>query len=211
MKYLSFILLVGFAISFGVFLYWIFTVLLPVAAVELTYQIRKTSMATFGTSDLSTLIFPQFRISIEEKSAHPEGAVVIPSIYLDEPIIYNVDPNDEIAYTQALKKGIAHASGTKLPGYGGLGYYFAHSSNPSFARQYNAIFYLLGKLKIGQNITLWHEGKRYDYVVIKTLVTTPEDISFLATIYPKETVVLQTCWPPGTSSKRLLVFAEKEE
>jgi sortase A len=193
---------------FGIFAYWLCTVVVPVAGVEITYQAKKTMKLAFGTTDFRSLLFPQFKIGVEETSAYPDGAVVIPSLFLDEPVIYNVDPNNEAAYLAALKKSIAQAAGTELPGFGGLGYYFAHSSSPSLVRQYNAVFYLLGKLQGGEQITLWHQGKHYDYTVTKTKITDPSDVSFLTDHYDKETIVLQTCWPPGTSEKRLLVFAE---
>lgn len=187
---------------------WLFTVVVPVAGVEMSYQAKKTMQLAFGTTDIRALLLPNFKIQVEETSANQEGAVVIPSLYMDEPTVYNVDPNNPAEYLEALKKGIAHAAGTGLPGFGGLGYYFAHSSSPDLVRQNNAVFYLLGKLKGGEAITLWHEGKHYTYKVIKTKITLPTDVSFLNDSYSKETVVLQTCWPPGTSTKRLLVFAE---
>lgn len=187
---------------------WLFTVVVPVAGVEMSYQTKKTMQLAFGTTNIRALLLPNFRIEVEEKSAHPDGAVVIPTLFLDEPVIYNVDPNKASEYLEALKKGIAHAAGTALPGFGGLGYYFAHSSSPDLVRQNNAVFYLLGKLKGEETVTLWHDGKRYDYKVVNTKITDPSDVSFLSDVYSKETVVLQTCWPPGTSKKRLLVFAE---
>ena len=194
---------------FLLFFYWIFTVILPVATVELSYQSHKTMQMALGTTDIRGLLLPQFRIEADEKSKYPNGGITIPSLYLDEPIIYNIDPNNESDYLAALKKGIAQASSTRLPGNGGLGYYFAHSSTPNLARQYNAVFYLLGKLHGGERVSIWHDGQRYDYTVTKTIITDPADISFLHAQYDKETIVLQTCWPPGTSEKRLLVFAER--
>jgi LPXTG-site transpeptidase (sortase) family protein len=195
---------------FGIFLYWFITVVTPVAGVEITYQAKKTMKLAFGTTDIRSLLLPQFKIGVEETSTYPDGSVVIPSLFLDEPVMYNVDPINEAIYLAALKNGIAHASGTQLPGFGGLGYYFAHSSSPSLVRQYNAVFYLLGKLKGGERITLWYQGKYYDYTVTTTKITTPNDVSFLAMKqWNNETIVLQTCWPPGTNEKRLLVFAER--
>jgi LPXTG-site transpeptidase (sortase) family protein len=208
----SFLLFAVVFILFGFFLYWVFTVFLPVATVELTYTAKKTAQAAFGTADLRTLLFPNFSISANGKSTYPDGGISIPALFIDEPIIFNVDPNNPDMYLAALKKGIAHAAGTKLPGYGGLGYYFAHSSSPALARQYNAVFYLLGKLRGGESVIVWYQGKKYDYTVTKTEITDPDDLSFLnESHYNKETIVLQTCWPPGTNSQRLLVFGERND
>lgn len=190
------------------FLLWLVSVVVPVVMVEARYQSMKVLTGVFGVSSLRNLIIPSIYINMDQPSQHKEGAIVIPSLFMDEPVIYNVNPNNETAYIDALRKGIAHASSTTLPGNGGLGYYFAHSSNPGIAKQLNAVFYLLGKLKQGDDVILWHEGRRYEYNVTHTLITNEQDVSFITQDYGEETIVLQTCWPPGTTAQRLLVFAE---
>lgn len=208
-KFLPIGITLSLFICLGIFIIWLSTVLLPVVSVELSYQSKKTMVVLFGFSDVRALFLPQFRVGVAQTSKHPEGAIVIPSLFMDEPVIYNVDPNNVEVYTQALKKGIAHASSTRLPDTGGLGYYFAHSSSPSLARQFNAVFYLLGKLNGDEKISLWHEGKRFDYKVVRKEISVPENVSFLTSSYDKETIVLQTCWPPGVSERRLLVYGER--
>lgn len=191
-----------------VFIFWVASVVLPVLAVELTYQYRRGLSDIFGVTDIRALIVPNFRLEVA--TTYRQNGITIPSLFIDEPVIYNVDPNDERAYKRALKQGIAHASGTGLPGDGTLGYYFAHSSSPSFVNQFNAVFYLLDKLVTGDTVTVWHEGKRFEYEVYDKRITTPTDVSFLTDSYPEETIVLQTCWPPGTTFQRLLVFARRK-
>ena len=195
------------------FCLWLFRILIPVVIVETKYQYQKILRDVFQVTDIRGLIMPQFHYDWRGNSSkNATNGIFIAKIFVDEPVVFNVDPNDANAYQQALRFGIAHASGTSFPGKGGLGYYFAHSSTPEFARQYNAVFYLLGKLKGGERITLWHGGKDYAYKVTRTQITEPNDTSFLATTqYEKETIVLQTCWPPGTTNQRLLVFAERDE
>jgi LPXTG-site transpeptidase (sortase) family protein len=210
-KYFPFIIVLSLMGTLSIFLFWMVTVVFPVASVELQYQVKKTLADTVGVHTLRGLFFPTFRISFSETSKHELGGVSIPALFLDEPIIFNVDPNNEAIYTAALKQGIAHASSTRLPDTGGLGYYFAHSSSPSLARQYNAVFYLLGKLNGGEKIIVWNEGKPYHYTVYEKSITVKEDVSFLKKEYPEETIVLQTCWPPGTTERRLLIFAKRNE
>lgn len=188
-----------------VFLFWVVSVLVPVIAVELTYQYRRTLHDVFGVSNIRALVMPQFRIDVKPKNAM--DGISIPSLFIDEPVVYNVDPNDARAYKKALTQGIAHAAGTAFPGTGELGYYFAHSSSPGFVQQFNAVFYLLDKLKTGDTVTVWHDTKRFDYAVYEKRITAPLDVSFLSDHYEDETIVLQTCWPPGTTLERLLVFA----
>ncbi len=199
------------AVSLSVFFLWLLTVVVPVAFVELNYQYHKMLADFFSVSDIRGLMIPQFRLDLKGASSkYTVNGITIPAVFVDEPVIYNVDPNNTAAYTAALKIGIAHASGTSFPGGGGLGYYFAHSSTPAFVAQYNAVFYLLGKLNTGDEIFIWHEGQQHDYRVTSKEITSPTDVSFLKRSYSGETIVLQTCWPPGTSAERLLVFAAKE-
>jgi LPXTG-site transpeptidase (sortase) family protein len=185
----------------------------PILVLEARYQTLQLMSTVFGVSDIRQILIPDFRaLDHQGRTRHELGyAVVIPKLYLDEPVIFNTDPQDKAEYTEALKKGIAHAAGTALPGDGGLGYYFAHSASLNLINQYNAVFYLLGKLESGDDIYIWREGTQYRYQVTYKRITSPDDVSFLDVNYGSETIVLQTCWPPGTTSQRLLVFAELVE
>lgn len=192
------------------FLWWLIFVIGPVVGIEIKYRLATLTNNVFGTTQLSSIFFPRTSIDVRGlDSENREGGIIIPKIYVDEPVIYNVDPNDPRAYNAALRQGIAHASGTSFPDNGNLGYYFAHSSAPEFRSQYNAVFYLLGKLEPGDEVFLWHEGKRYEYAVSWVLETTPDNVEFLKETYDKETIVLQTCWPAGTTRGRLLIFAQR--
>jgi sortase A len=191
---------------------WLLTTILPIAVVEAKYQYQKTLHSTFNVASLRELILPDFSwFNPTERSKYRDYGIMIPALYLDEPVVFNVDPNRPEQYKQALKKGIAHASSTAFPDNGGIGYYFAHSSSSELRTQFNAVFYLLGKLEKRDEIIIWHDSEKFKYQVYQTKVTQPEDVSFLNQPYQQETIVLQTCWPPGTTRKRLLVFAKRVE
>lgn len=192
------------------FVFWILSVMLPVTLVELRYQYKHVLATTLGVTDLRGLIIPSFRIDLKvATSVYTTNGITIPSLYIDAPVIYNVDPNNSAVYREALKHGIAHASGTAFPDSGKMGYYFAHSSTPTLAKQFNAVFYLLHKLEVQDEVYIFHEGKRYDYEVYAKQIVDPKDTAFLRYTNPIETIVLQTCWPPGTTAQRLLVFAKR--
>jgi sortase A len=181
----------------------------PILIVETNYQYQRVLRDVFHAEDLRSLILPNLtfdKIGLQYRDFGME----VPKLFLNEPIVFNVDPENSKEYSEALKKGIAHAAGTDLPPYDGLGYYFAHSSSPELRNQYNAIFYLLGKLEQGDTVNLWYHDTKYEYVVTGTKITEPNDTSFLRENYALPTIVLQTCWPPGTTQKRLLVFAERK-
>lgn len=136
-------------------------------------------------------------------------SVVIPKIGATANIIPNVDPGNETEYLEALKKGVAHAKGTYFPGQGKTIYLFAHSTDSSFnVTKYNAVFFLLNKLEKDDQIIVFFLDQKYLYRVEKKLIIPANDTSFL-TPKDQEELILQTCYPPGTSFERLLVFAKR--
>lgn len=139
--------------------------------------------------------------------------ILIPKLGVNSRIIANVNPAVEKEYAQALKLGVAHAAGTGLPGeentHNRTIFVFGHSTNGSWnISRYNALFYSLKDLIIGDSITVWFWGKEFDYTVKERKIVEPDDVSFLQPQTDKERLILQTCWPPGTTWKRLLVIAE---
>jgi len=138
--------------------------------------------------------------------------LVIPKIGANAPIYPNVDPADERVYLPVLQKGIAHALGTVFPGVAGNVYLFAHSTDAFWnVGRYNAIFYLIKELENGDEIDVFFNGVRYIYRVVNKIVVDPQDVRWLTESLPYEQLTLQTCWPPGTTLKRLLVFARPEK
>lgn len=137
--------------------------------------------------------------------------IVIPKIRANARVIPNVDPYNSQIYQYALTKGVAHAKGTAFPGEGKNIFLFSHSSANFYdALRYNSIFYLLTKLEVGDPVYLFYKNKKYTYAVTGKKLVDPTDTSFLTTQTQQEILTLMTCWPPGTSIKRLLVFGKLE-
>lgn len=156
---------------------------------------------------LSTIVNGQKEQVLVPASA--SFSVVIPKIGANEAIIPNVDPDNPEEYLRVLQHNIAHAKGTAFPGMNGTTYLFAHSTDNFWdVGRYNAVFYLLNKMQIGDEVVLFFNGQRYDYIVNDTKIIDPSDTHYIAAnLGQGQRVILQTCWPPGTSWKRLLVFA----
>jgi sortase A len=132
----------------------------------------------------------------------------IPKIRAYAPVIANVDPWDEKIYRNALKRGVAHAKGTALPGTGKTVYLFAHSTrSPWDQLYYNTVFLRLGELEEGDEITLELNNKQHHYLVTEKKEVQPNEIEYLQDI-DKDRLILQTCTPIGTTLRRLLIFAE---
>ncbi len=138
----------------------------------------------------------------------PEFSIVVPKIGANAKIIPNVDASDEKAYLDALNRGVAHTLGTAFPGEGGHIFLFAHSTDYFWnVGTYNAIFYLLYKLEKNDEVDIFYQGQRYVYLVIGKETVDPSQVQYLTRKTNREFLTLQTCWPPGTTLKRLLIFA----
>lgn len=137
-------------------------------------------------------------------------SIVVPKIAANAKILPNVDSADEKVYLNALQSGVAHALGTAFPGEGGHVFLFAHSTDYFWnIGTYNAVFYLLGKLEKNDEINLFYKNQRYVYKVQDKIVVDPSRAEYLTRKSNKEFLTLQTCWPLGTTLKRLLVFATR--
>lgn len=163
----------------------------PVIKSEINYQINKKS-------DKSPEVIP----------IDTDFSVVIPKINANTKVVANVDPFDSKIYQPALTRGVAHASTSDTPDKSGNVFIFAHSAGNWYqANQYNAVFYLLNKLVSGDQIFLYYQNQKYTYSVNEIKFVSSNEISYLSNKLNTNTLTLMTCWPPGTTLKRLLVTA----
>lgn len=162
----------------------------PVAKEEARYAQTKTE-APVSWCDSADLVF----------------AICIPKIHIRGSVLENDTLNlSQIA--PSLRKGIVHLSASADPGEWGNGVYFGHSDDvPWDNGPYKTIFALLGKLEKGDEVYLFHNEKRFRYQVISSQVISARDVSVLDNQKEAQTITLITCWPPGTTLKRLAVRA----
>ncbi len=137
-------------------------------------------------------------------------SILIPRLGTSTKIFPNIDPSNKNEFLPILQKGIAHAKGTVFPGMKGNIYLFAHSTDNFWdVGRYNAVFYLLKDLKPGDDVIVFFENQRHNYVVTDSRIVDSKDVSFITNSKTgEEKLILQTCWPPGTTWQRLLVFAK---
>lgn len=135
--------------------------------------------------------------------------IVIPKIGANAKVVPNVNYTNEKEYQWQLTKGVAHAKGTALPGDWGNTFIFAHSAGNFYdANRYNAIFYLLNKLEKGDKIYVFYNKKKFIYKMTSRKIVEATDVQYLLGDSRKQTVTLMTCWPAGTTLKRLLIIGE---
>jgi sortase A len=197
----------------------------PVAKVELGYRLDKAlgvkrtvaevaqptvdPNASPGTIPASSVSFGDIDSSGDVMTpVSTDFGLVIPKINANALVIPNVSPGNENEYVKILQKGVAHAAGTNFPGEVGNVYLFSHSTDaPWNVVRYNAIFYLLRELEEGDQVVIFYQGRRYNYIVFDKIVVEPDDVSYLTNKYDKSVLTMQTCDPPGTLLKRLIVRA----
>ncbi|KKT98726.1 MAG: sortase family protein [Candidatus Collierbacteria bacterium GW2011_GWC2_45_15] len=144
----------------------------------------------------------------ETKPLDSEFGIVIDNLGINSKVIKNVNPYDANIYQKALTQGVAHAEGTNLPGEDGNIFIFSHSSENFYeAVRYNSIFYLLPRLEIGDIITLYYKGNRFDYHVSEKKIVDSSDTKYLTSNSEKPQLTLMTCYPPGTNLKRFIIVA----
>lgn len=209
----------------------IFILFSPLILVEAKYRVNKVfakdTNQTVVMADLETFSDD----SVSDKEVTPGGfdpllqekkikilspvdenfSIVIPKINVNSKVFANTSFSEKDQYSQILQQGVAHAQGTYLPGDGGTVYLFAHSTDYIWnINRFNAVFYLVKELIPNDEIDLVYEGKVYTYRVDKTRVVNASDTYYIKPRKNGEELILQTCWPPGTTWKRLLVFAKLE-
>lgn len=147
-----------------------------------------------------------------EITVGPDPRLIIPKINVDVPAVYGVG-NDYDSQMAAMEHGVAHFAipgASSHPGEAGNTVLSGHSSNDLFdGGDYKFIFAQLEKLTVGDTVYANYESKRYTYIITKTEVVKPTQVSKL--VYPttKPILTLITCTPLGTSLNRLLVTAEQ--
>ena len=130
----------------------------------------------------------------------------IPKINLTSAIIPNVDSANEEQYMDRLKIGVAHAKGSYFPGDNGPIVLFSHSTDTlAHILQYNAKFYALKDLEIGDDITIHFKGKTFTYKVSDQKIINPTQLDTIRQTNSR--LILTTCYPPGADWQRLVVFA----
>lgn len=135
--------------------------------------------------------------------------IVIPKIGVNSMVIPGVDPASPAGYSDALKAGVAHANTSFFPDQDGTVYLFSHSTNYDwFVKDLNAVFYMVKNLEKDDVVVLLYNKKRYTYKITSKKVVSPNSISYLIPYAGKKNLILQTCWPPGSTTERLLIFAD---
>jgi sortase A len=172
------------------------------ASNQTAYQ---ASQQAIGNANQSPNLNPQTEINLEVP-----GKLEIPANNLAVPLIWTKDVAN---FETDLKSGVVHYPGTVLPGQIGTSYISGHSSGYVWDRSpYKQVFAILGQVKDGTSFVITvtqKDGKlvKYHYIVERRGEYAANDqAQFINTA--DSVVALSTCWPVGTTARRLVLFSK---
>lgn len=141
------------------------------------------------------------------QTPYSQDFLTIPKIGISSPIVYSPS-NNESDIQKDLEKGVAHFNDTAMPGERGKILIIGHSSIPSgYQGNYGTVFTTLNDVNNEDEINIYSNNKRYIYKVFKKEITAPV-LKNLDEKIDDSVLVLMTCWPPGTTWKRLFIYAK---
>lgn len=180
----------------------------PILSEEVRYESGRIAAVSY-TIDKDG----EFNYQRVVKPINTDFSITIPKLNTTSSITANVDASNPEKYLSALKNGVAHAAGTSYPGQIGNVFLFAHSTDAFYnVSRYNAAFFLIGHLKPEDEIDIYYRGYLYKYFVYGKKVVEPTAVQYMEPLSVGEkTLTLQTCYPPGTTVKRLVVLAKITE
>ena len=210
------------ALSFDSAKYWLSTILMPahnnisyLESTDINDPAIKPSLLPISTPRIKTSAnTTKSPVQTSEiYVANVDSSVLaISSLGLRAPIVFEPTTNEDRIY-KGLEKGVVHYSTTPRPGQSGTSIIIGHSSAYSWYKgKYGQIFSQLSKLQAGDVITIEKGGQILNYQVSRSLIFSPKDANDFE-LREFETssgssLVLMTCWPTGSNSKRVAVKAE---
>jgi LPXTG-site transpeptidase (sortase) family protein len=180
-----------------------------------TQKILSTTTASAPSANSAT--HPDDLAALLPTPASSNDRIVIPSLKVNAPVIEPslgleaLKAQDfttlEEQIQETLLQGVVHYPGTAEPGQKGNAFLTGHSSNVFWQlSDYNTVFALLPKIKVGDDIYVTNNLTEYHYRVVDKKEVQPTDVSALQQGDDYK-LTLVTCTPVGTTFRRLVVTA----
>lgn len=143
--------------------------------------------------------------------ARPDVKIKINKLGVEAPVVLSNDAT-ETALQKDLEKGVIHYPKTAMPGQRGNVYIAGHSNYYAWSTgSYNNIFKNLNNLASGDTINLSvveKTGKTIEYTYkVKEVLEVNADDARIFENTSSQVLTLTTCWPIGTSKRRIMVKA----
>jgi sortase A len=167
------------------------------------WEIYNTKVETAKTLDEAKQLIQKGRDSSNEvlkeqpKFGDTIGILSIPELDAELPIVEGTDPDD-------LEKGVGHYRGSFLPDENGQIVLSGHR---------DTVFRDMGKLKIGDTLTIQLPSGDFTYKITNTKIVSAEDTSIITLQNEEEELILTTCYPfsyIGDAPDRYIMYAERQ-
>ena len=139
-----------------------------------------------------------------------ENRLIIPKLNVDVPLNFGVSIDGVM---DAMNYGVVHyrvSGASAYPGEVGNFVVMGHSAGDIYSsNQYKFIFSGLERLEVGDIMYVHYNTVRYTYKMVGREIIWPTEVDKLVINTDKPMMTLVTCWPLGTSQKRLLISAEQ--
>jgi len=175
---------------------------------EITYDkpsdtLTPTPSQFFPLPDNSAPIEPETNRANYSANA---DTIIIGKLGIRAPLIWATGESQK-QLNDALNQGVILYPGSAVPGQNGEVVLSGHSSVfPWVKTQYGQVFTLLDKLAPGDIVSIVYNHKQYDYRMTGQEILNPNQVKISDTTRP--VLKMTTCWPIGTSAKRLVVYGE---
>lgn len=146
----------------------------------------------------------------------PVNRIIVPSIWLDVPIVTNenmkVTDFSTADFDKELNEWVVKYPTTPAPGEEWNTLLFGHTSYVVWkTNPFGTIFKDIAKLKDSTLIQVLREGKLYEYKVVDLFVVAPKQVAAQYMTYQNaggSYITLMWCYPLGTDKKRIMVVAK---
>ncbi len=146
----------------------------------------------------------------EEKcvSVQREDSIRIKKINVDAPLVFPAQETDDLL--NDLDKGVTHYPDSDLPGEPGVAMLLGHSAPPGWPDiKFDKVFVSIDQLETGDEIEVYYQNCRYNYKVTdKQVLDKGQEVPDRLTKDQKSSIMLISCWPPSTGTRRMVVVGE---
>ncbi|MDP2587864.1 MAG: sortase [bacterium] len=135
-----------------------------------------------------------------------DDRLIIPTLAINAPLLFP-DDADDATLLSALQDGVVSYPGSAGPGQPGNFFVTGHSSQLAWEQgNYKSVFSLLEHISPGDVVLVYYRQQKYVYIVETSTIVAPTETSVLDDSEDAR-LTLMTCWPTGTTARRLVVSA----
>lgn len=153
--------------------------------------------------------YNDFNNTEDYEYSEKENSVEIPKIELAAPLVF-VESAVIKEIEKGLDLGVVHFPDSVLPGEIGQTIILGHSAPPSWPNiKYYWVFVRISELAEGDEIFVFFNNREYRYTVArKFFLERGEEIPQEPLTNNTNVLLLISCWPPETGTRRIAVEAE---